>query len=65
VKKRVSIGQYQIYDLCVNKELPAREVAATLEISIARVYLAKHRVGVQFKKAIREVAKIRNRDEGR
>ena len=44
-KRRVNPGQYQVYDLCVHREMPAWEVARTLEINLARVYLCRHRVG--------------------
>jgi RNA polymerase sigma-70 factor (ECF subfamily) len=44
-KGRVNPGQYQIYDLCVHREMPAWEVARTIDTNVARVYLARHRVG--------------------
>lgn len=44
VKRRVSIEQYQMFDLFVLKEWPARDVAKTLGVTIAHVYVAKHRI---------------------
>lgn len=44
VKRRVSIEQFQMFDLFVLKQWPAREVARTLGVSIGHVYVAKYRV---------------------
>jgi len=44
VKRRVSIEQYQMFDLFVLKQWPAREVAKTLGVTIGHVYVAKHRL---------------------
>ena len=44
VKQRVGARQFQMFDLYVLKAWPARDVANTLHVSIAQVYLAKHRV---------------------
>ncbi|MBE0541539.1 MAG: sigma-70 family RNA polymerase sigma factor [Verrucomicrobia bacterium] len=44
VKRRVSIEQYQMFDLFVLKQWPARDVAKTLGVTIAHVYVAKHRI---------------------
>ena len=44
VKRRVSIEQYQMFDLFVLKQWPARYVATTLGVTIGHVYVAKHRV---------------------
>jgi len=44
VKNRVPIEQYQMFDLFVNKQMTARDVAATLNVSVGHVYVAKHRV---------------------
>jgi RNA polymerase sigma-70 factor (ECF subfamily) len=44
VKRRVSIEQYQMFDLFVLKQWPARDVAMTLGVTIAHVYVAKHRL---------------------
>ena len=50
VKRRVSIEQYQMFDLFVLKQWPAREVAKTLGVTIAHVYVAKHRLSKLIRK---------------
>lgn len=44
VKGQVALKQFQMFDLYVVKERPAREVAQALGVAVAQVYLAKHRV---------------------
>lgn len=44
VKRRVPIEQYQMFDLFVLKQWPAKDVARTLHVSVAHVYVAKHRI---------------------
>ncbi|MCP5520561.1 MAG: sigma-70 family RNA polymerase sigma factor [Verrucomicrobiales bacterium] len=44
-KRRVSPASYRIYDCCVHKEMSASRVARLLRVNIAKVYLARHRVG--------------------
>jgi RNA polymerase sigma factor (sigma-70 family) len=44
VKEGVSIEQYQMFDLFVLKEWPARDVAKALGVTTAHVYVAKHRI---------------------
>jgi RNA polymerase sigma-70 factor (ECF subfamily) len=43
-RQQVRPEQFQIFDLYALKGMPASEVARLLGISVARVYLAKHRV---------------------
>jgi RNA polymerase sigma-70 factor (ECF subfamily) len=50
VKQRVSIEQYQMFDLFVLKQWPARDVARTLGVTIGHVYVAKHRVSKLIRK---------------
>jgi RNA polymerase sigma factor (sigma-70 family) len=52
IRAQFSPAQFQIFDLNVLKEWPAREVAKSLGISIASVYLAKHRVSAALKKGV-------------
>ena len=52
VKRKVSPAQFEMFYLNVMKEKPVREVAATLEVNAAQVYLAKHRVGGLLKREI-------------
>lgn len=49
-KAKVSPKQFQIFDYYVQKEYSASEVCKKMGISIAQVYLAKHRVGSILKK---------------
>ena len=53
VKRAVDPKQYQIFDLYVFKNWPARKVASTLKVNLGRVYLAKHRIGTMIKKELR------------
>jgi RNA polymerase sigma factor (sigma-70 family) len=55
VKKKVSAKQYQIFDCYVVKQWPVKKVAADLRVSVAQIYLAKHRIAALLKK---EVAKL-------
>lgn len=59
VKRRVNARHFQIFDCSVLKRWPPSKVAAELRISIAQVYLVKHRVAGLLKK---EIAKL---DEGK
>ena len=52
VKRQVDPRQYQVFDLYVMKEWPARKVASALKVNIGRVYLAKHRIGGMLKREI-------------
>ncbi len=52
VRAQFSATQYQVFDLNVLKEWPARDVAKSLGLNIASVYLAKHRVSAALKKEI-------------
>lgn len=55
VKAQVSPKQYQIFDYYVVKQWDAKKVQDHLNVSMAQVYLAKHRVGAVLK---RELAKL-------
>jgi len=57
VKRRVSPDQFQMFDLYVLREMPVREVARLLGTSVARVYLAKHRVSKLLRETIRDLEK--------
>jgi RNA polymerase sigma-70 factor (ECF subfamily) len=60
VKNQVSPKQYQIFDYYVIKQWDAKKVQDHLGVSMAQVYLAKHRVGSVLKK---ELAKLEDHDE--
>ena len=46
------MGVIQIFDLNVLKEWPAGDVAKALDVSIARVYFAKHWISAALKKEL-------------
>ena len=50
VKKKVALKQFQIFDLLVLKEWPAAEVARSLGVTLANVYVTRHRVSAAIKK---------------
>ncbi|HEX5399993.1 MAG TPA: sigma-70 family RNA polymerase sigma factor [Verrucomicrobiae bacterium] len=52
VKRRVSIEQFQMFDLFVFKQWPAGDVAKTLGVTVGHVYVAKHRVSKLIRKEI-------------
>lgn len=57
VKPQVSPRQFQIFDFYVLRSMSATEVCRKLGVSLAQVYLAKHRVGKILR---REVEYIKN-----
>ena len=57
IRAQFSAAKFQIFDLNVIKDWPAREVAKSLGIGIASVYLAKHRVSAALKK---EMTRLEN-----
>jgi len=59
VKKKVSAKQYQIFDCYVLKQWPVQKVAKELRVSVAQVYLAKHRVGALLKKEAERAERVR------
>ncbi len=60
VKAQVSPKQYQIFDYYVVRQWDAGKVQEKLNVSMAQVYLAKHRVGAVLKK---ELAKLEDETE--
>lgn len=57
VKSQVSPKQYQIFDCYVIKQWDAKKVQDRLGVSMAQVYLAKHRVGSILKKELTKLEK--------
>jgi RNA polymerase sigma-70 factor (ECF subfamily) len=57
VKAQTSVRQYEIFYLHVVKKFSAAEVAKTLDVTRAQVYLAKLRVSAQVKKIVRNLEK--------
>ena len=63
VKAQVSPRQYQIFDYYVIKQWEAKKVQDKLNVSMAQVYLAKHRVGAVLKKELKKLEEERAEDE--
>jgi RNA polymerase sigma factor (sigma-70 family) len=55
VKRRVKEEHYQMFDLNVVRQWPAKKVARTLEVSIAQVYLVKYRILALLRKEVRQL----------
>jgi len=53
VRRRVKEEHYQMFDLNVVRQWPASKVARVLEVNIAQVYLAKHRILALMKREVR------------
>jgi DNA-directed RNA polymerase specialized sigma24 family protein len=53
VKRRFTSKQFQVFDLFVRKEWPAKEVARALGISLANVYFTRHRLAAAIAKEIK------------
>ena len=49
MRGRIEERQFQVFDLYVMKGWSPQDVAQTLGISVARVYLTKHRVSALLK----------------
>ena len=64
VRGRIDERQFQIFDLYVTKNWPPEQVAHTLGISVARVYLTKHRISAAIKKEIRRLEREMERQVG-
>jgi RNA polymerase sigma factor (sigma-70 family) len=52
VKQKVSIKQFQVFDLYVLKAWPVRDVKRLLHVSAAQVYVAKHRIAALLKREL-------------
>jgi len=55
VKRQIPGKQYQIFDAYVLREMPPGKVAKSLGVSMAQVYVTKHRVGKLLKKEIKRL----------
>ena len=55
IKRQVQPLHYQIYHLHVVVGQPAREVARTLGVNVAQIYLAKHRIGNLLRKEVQRL----------
>lgn len=52
IKDQVAPKQFQMFQLYVLKELPAVDVARTFNVTVAQVYLAKHRISTLLQKEL-------------
>lgn len=57
VSEQIDERQFQIFDLYVIKDWPPGRVAKMLGVSVARVYMSKHRVGALVRKEVRRLEK--------
>jgi RNA polymerase sigma factor (sigma-70 family) len=57
VKRRVKPEQFQMFDFYVLQQLPVREVAQSLGVSLMQVYLARHRIGNLLKEEMAHLEK--------
>jgi RNA polymerase sigma factor (sigma-70 family) len=57
VRGRTDERQFQIFDLYVTKNWPPEDVALILGISVARVYLTKHRISAAITKEVKRMEK--------
>jgi RNA polymerase sigma-70 factor (ECF subfamily) len=55
IKQTVNPAHYEMYHLHVAQGMTARETARTLGVSLAAVYLAKHRVGKLIRQQIKRL----------
>jgi RNA polymerase sigma-70 factor (ECF subfamily) len=60
IRPKVSGQQLMIFELAALGEVPLKQVARKLDVSLMQVYLARHRVGKLFKA---EVAWLRKETE--
>jgi RNA polymerase sigma-70 factor (ECF subfamily) len=55
VKERFSLKQFQIFDLLVVKEWSPAQVAKSLGVSLANVYVVRHRISAAVKRETRRL----------
>jgi RNA polymerase sigma-70 factor (ECF subfamily) len=55
VKPKFTLKQFQIFDLHAFQEWPAGDVARALRVSVANVYVTKHRIAAVLKKEVRRL----------
>jgi RNA polymerase sigma factor (sigma-70 family) len=64
VKRRVGPKQFQMFDLYALKNLPVRQVAEMLDVNVALIYLAKHRVTRLIRKESEKLRQAMDKDGG-
>lgn len=57
VKENFSLKQFQIFDLLVLNEWPAADVAKSLGVSLANVYVTRHRIAAATAREIKRLEK--------
>jgi len=57
VKGEFSLKQFQVFDLVVTQEWPAVDVAKSLGVSLANVYVTRHRVSAAIAREIKRLEK--------
>jgi RNA polymerase sigma factor (sigma-70 family) len=55
VKRRVRPEHYQIFDLCVVQDWPAKKVSKALGVSASLIYVTRHRIAAMLKKELRQL----------
>jgi len=65
VKTRFSLKQFQIFDLLVLQEWPAGDVAHSLGVSLANVYVTRHRISAAIKKETKHLEKQLEKEASR
>lgn len=58
IKTKFSLKQLQIFDLHAKKEWPAREVAKSLGVTLATVYVTKHRISAALRKEMEKLERL-------
>ena len=57
IRRTLDPQKYQIFDFYVNKEWSPQRVAETFGVSVAQVYLAKHRVTEMIREEVKKLEK--------
>ncbi len=57
IRAQVSPGQYQLFQLHVLENMPARSVAERLGVKLMDVYFAKYKISALLRKEIRRLEK--------
>jgi RNA polymerase sigma-70 factor (ECF subfamily) len=55
VKAQFTLKQFQIFDLTVQKEWTGPDVARALDVSLANVYVTRHRIAAALKREVRKL----------
>ena len=55
VKEKFSLKQFQIFDLLVLQEWPASKVARSFGVTLANVYVTRHRISAAIKREIKRL----------